>query len=175
MSKIDVTDFFRKYVYGFMRSDIQKQLDLAQNGKGGANVLAALGLIVYTEALGRIRVRSGLARGIDGGPTAKNFNACFDLMGYRYPMWRAAFHQRTGQTVYRAFRNGMAHEYMPSVPVKVVMFGRVGSALPTVSIVTQPDQYVFVVAAYLTHFMRAANRIERELLALPDPRIPPPG
>src|SRR5437867_4462941 len=56
MSKIDVTDFFREYVYGFMRSDIQKQLDLAQSGKGGANVLAALGLIVYTEALGRIRV-----------------------------------------------------------------------------------------------------------------------
>lgn len=169
-----MADFFRDYVYGFMRSDIQKQLDLAQSGKGGANVLAALGVIVYTEALGRIRLRNGLAAGIDGGPTARNFNACFDLMGYRYPKWRSAFQRRTGQTVYRAFRNGMAHEYVPKVSVEVVMFGRLGAALPEVAIVTQPHRYVFVVAAYLAHLMRAARRIERDLLALPSPRIPPP-
>ena len=174
MTKSEVRAFFREYVYGFMRSDIQKQLDLAKSGKGGANVLAALGLIVYTEALGRIRIRNGLAPGIDGGPTARNFNACFDLMGYRYANWRSAFRRRSGQTVYRAFRNGMAHEYMPKVSVKVVMFGRVGAPLPRVAIVTQPHQYVFVVEAYLAHLMRAARRIERSLVASPTPTIPPP-
>jgi hypothetical protein len=157
-----------------MRSDIQKQLDLAKSGKGGANVLAALGLLVYTEALGRIRLKNGLAPGIDGGPNAKQFNACFDLMGSRYQKWRKNFRKQSGQTVYRAFRTGMAHEYAPKVGVKVVMFGRSGRPLPTVAVVTRGRTYVFVVEAYLAHFMRAARRIERSLLALPNPTISPP-
>lgn len=164
-----ITDFFREYVDGFMRSDIQKQLDLAESGKGGANVLAAFGLLVYTESLGRIRVRNGLAPGIDGGRNARHFNACFDLMGYRYHKWGQGFEHRTGQTVYRAFRNGMAHEHAPKVAVTVVMFGA-----PLVAIVTRGDGYVFVVKAYLAHLMRSAHRIERELLGLPNPTIPAP-
>jgi hypothetical protein len=164
-----IGEFFREYVYGFMRADIQKQLDLAKAGAGGANVLAALGLLVYTESLGRIRVKNGLAPGIDGGPSAKHFNACFDLMGYRYPAWRRGFSRRTNQTVYRAFRNGMAHEYAPKVAVKVVMFGT-----PVVAIVTRGTGYVFVVEAYLAHLMRSAGRIERQLLGLTNPTIPPP-
>lgn len=174
MSKSEVRDFFREYVYGFMRSDIQKQLDLAKSGVGGANVLAALGLLVYTEALGRIREKNGLAPGIDGGPNARHFNACFDLMGARYPKWRRAFPRRSGQTVYRAFRNGMAHEYVPKVPVELVMFGRRGRPVPSVAIVTDRTGYVFVVEAYLLHLMRAARRIERALLALANPAIPRP-
>jgi hypothetical protein len=174
MSRAEVREFFREYVYGFMRSDVQKQLDLANSGNGGATVLAALGLLVYTEALGRIRMKSGLAPGLIGGHSAKQFDACFDLMGSRYSAWRQSFQKRNGQTVYRAFRNGMAHEYAPKVSMKVVMFGRSGRPLPTVAIVTRGRTYVFVVEAYLAHFTRAARRIERSLLALPNPTIPPP-
>jgi hypothetical protein len=175
VSKAEVREFFREYVYGFMQSDIQKQLDLARKGVGGANVLAALGLLVYTEALGRIRIKNGLAPRIDGGPSAKQFNACFDLMGAGYPKWRKSFRARTGQPVYTAFRNGMAHEYFPKVPVEVVMFGRPGRPLPPVAIVTRASGYVFVVEAYLAHFVRAAGRVERALFTLPNPMIPPPG
>jgi hypothetical protein len=68
----------------------------------------------------------------------------------------------------------MAHEYFPKVPVEVVMFGRLARPLPRVAIVTRASGYVFVVEAYLAHFMRAARRVETALLTLPKPTIPPP-
>lgn len=170
MSRGDVAAYFRGYVYGFMRSDIQRELDLAASDHGGGNALAALGLVVYTEALGRIRKRNGRRAQYPGrGPNEQQFNAAFDIMGPSYHAWRKAFERREGMTVYKAFRHGFAHEYAPKVATKVVMFGS-----PRVAIVKRGRLYVFVVEAYLRDFMVAAKRIERELLKLTNPKIPPP-
>lgn len=169
MSRAEVADYFREYVYGFMRSDIQRELDLATSDHGGGNVLAALGLVVYTEALGRIRKRNSHKLYPGRSVYEQQFNAAFDIMGPRYPTWRRAFDRREGMTVYKAFRHGFAHEYAPKVATKVVMFGA-----PRVAIVKRGLLYVFVVEAYLRDFIVAAKRIERELLRLKNPTIPPP-
>lgn len=170
MSRAEVADYFREYLYGFMRSDIQRELDLAASDHGGGNVLAALGLVVYTEALGRIRKRNR-RRALYPGRTVyeQQFNVAFDIMGPRYRSWRKAFERREGMTVYKAFRHGFAHEYAPKVATKVVMFGA-----PRVAIVKRGRLYVLVVEAYLRDFMVAAKRIELELLKLKKPTIPPP-
>jgi hypothetical protein len=169
VSRNDVTAYFREYVYGFMRSDIQRELDLAASDHGGGNVLVALGLVVYTEALGRIRKRNRPAQYPGRGPNEQQFNAAFDIMGPRYRTWRRDFERREQMTVYKAFRHGFAHEYAPKVATKVVMFGA-----PHVAIVKRGRLYVFVVEAYLRDFIVAAKRIERELLRLKNPTIPPP-
>jgi hypothetical protein len=57
----------------------------------------------------------------------------------------------------------------PKVPFTVVMFGK-----PPIAIVRRGRRYVFVVEAYLRDFRTANRRIYRELMALPNPRIPPP-
>jgi hypothetical protein len=153
-----------------MENDIQRELWFAQTPHGAGNVLAALGLVVYTEALGRIRTRNaGTSRAGMRGQERTNFNECFDLMGASYRPWRARFEKREGRPLYSALRNGLAHEYAPKVPFKVVMFGT-----PRVAIVRQRGRYVFVVGAYLRDFRTAARRIYADLMALRSPTIPPP-
>jgi hypothetical protein len=61
----DVNAYFREYVFGFMESDIQRELTFAQSPLGAGNVLAALGLVVYTEdrsAEGAVHRGRGLER-----------------------------------------------------------------------------------------------------------------
>jgi len=92
------------------------------------------------------------------------------MMGKVYPAWRAAFEKREKpRTLYKALRNGLAHEYAPKVPFKVVMFGT-----PPVAIVRQRGRYLFVVEAYLRDFRTAARRIYADVMASASPHIPPP-
>jgi len=166
MSKADVDAYFREYVFGFMENDIQRELTFATTPLGAGNVLAALGLVVYTEVLGRIWTRNISRRRTQNRP---NFDACFDAMGVGYPAWRAQFETREKMTLYKALRNGLAHEYAPKVPFTVAMFGK-----PRVAIIRHGRGYAFVVEAYLRDFRSANRRIYSELMALPNPQIPPP-
>lgn len=149
-----------------MENDIQRELMFAATPLGAGNVLAALGLVAYTEAIGRVWNRNVSAAKTKNGA---NFNACFDAMGVGYPGWRARFEKRERATLYNALRNGLAHEYAPKVPFKVVMTGK-----PRVAIVRRGGGYVFVVEAYLRDFRSANRRIYGELMALPHPVVPPP-
>ena len=169
MSKAEVADYFREYVYGFMRSDIRRELDLAASDHGGGNVLAALGLVVYTEALGRIRKRNRRRAQYPGRTVyEQQFNAAFDIMGPRYRSWRKAFERREGMTVYKAFRHGFAHEYAPKVATKVVMFGA-----PRVAILKRGRLYVFVVEAYLARFHRGREAHRARAAEAEEPDDPP--
>lgn len=94
----------------------------------------------------------------------------FDMMGSGYRPWRYRFERREKpRTLYASLRNGLAHEYAPKVPFKVVMFGT-----PAVAIVRQRGRYVFVVEAYLRDFRTAARRIYADVMASANPHIPPP-
>lgn len=167
MGQRDVDSYFREYVFGFMENDIQRELIFASSPLGAGNVLAALGLVVYTEVLGRIWTRNMSKVKLRNEP---NFDACFDMMGTGYPAWRADFEKREKpRTLYSALRNGLAHEYAPKVPFKVVMFGK-----PPVAIVRQRARYDFVVEAYLRDFRTAARRIHADVMASASPHIPPP-
>jgi len=166
VARDDVERYFNEYVFGFMENDVQRELTFATSPLGAGNVLAALGVVTYTEVLGRIWNRNLSARKTKGAP---NFNACFDAMGIAYPKLRSDFEKREKATLYDALRNGLAHEYAPKVPFDVVMFGDT-----PVAIRRRRSRYVFVVEAYLRDFRTANRRIYRELMALDNPQVPPP-
>jgi hypothetical protein len=100
VSRDTVDAFFNKYVYGFMFTDIQREIALARLNLGGGNFLAALGLLCYTEFLGGVK-RDKLQR----RESKRNFDAFFKTLGPEY----AAL--LTEMNVYDVFRCGMAHEY----------------------------------------------------------------
>jgi len=51
LSDIEADEIFEKYVYGFMAKDIRREIGLGYLG-GGGNVLAAMGLLAFTEFMG---------------------------------------------------------------------------------------------------------------------------
>jgi hypothetical protein len=172
VSRADVADYFAEYVFGFMRADIEREVNLARSGQSGGNVLAALGLLVWTEALGRIRLHNKPHLRVDGVGYARTFHAFFELMGPGYGRWRRAFERREGRSVYVVFRHGMAHEYAPKVPTVAVMLGTPRVALRK----REPSHlYLFVVEAYLRDFLKAARRLEAELMRMKNPTLPPPS
>ena len=70
MSKQDVKNFFEKYVFDWMFSDIQREIDLARSNKRAGNFLCALGLLCYTEFMGGIVLGSFAIR-----PLKRRFDA----------------------------------------------------------------------------------------------------
>ena len=49
-----IEHYFKEYVFGFMKTDIKREIDLARLKKPSGNFLCALGLLCYTEAMGFI-------------------------------------------------------------------------------------------------------------------------
>ena len=45
MSHTDIETFFSEYVFGFIASDIRREIDTAKSGRPGANLLCTLGLL----------------------------------------------------------------------------------------------------------------------------------
>jgi len=44
-------------VFGLIKKDIQREIDLARAGKSGGNFLSALGLLCYTEFMGTMLLK----------------------------------------------------------------------------------------------------------------------
>lgn len=100
MSANEVKQFFDTYIFGFIFSDIEREINLAKSQRCGGNFLCALGLLCYTEFMGEI-VTGNFSRRYN----KSNFDAFFNKMGADYQ----EFNQHV--EVYDVFRNGMAHEY----------------------------------------------------------------
>lgn len=100
MNKHEVKKFFKEYIFGFIFSDIQREINLARSGEDAGNFLASLGLLCYTEFLGGIAIRSFRRRS-----SKKRFDIFFNSMGKNYE----DFNKKVN--VYDIFRCGMAHEY----------------------------------------------------------------
>ncbi len=100
MSKDDFKRFFDEYVFGFIFSDIQREIDLARSGKTAGNFLSALGLLCYTEFM------KGILKGsFTSGKAKIRFDAFFNLMGQGYKSLNQTIN------VYDVFRCRMAHKY----------------------------------------------------------------
>jgi len=158
MSKQDVQKFFQEYVFGFIFSDIQREIDLARSGKPAGNFLSALGLLCYTEFMGGIAVGSFKRR-----RAKSRFDAFLNLMdgGYR------EFNQKVN--VYGVFRCGMAHEYFIKGNCVIAMLKND----ETLGIGTTPTgQYYFVVEKYFEDFAAACHLLYKRLMAEPNPSIP---
>jgi hypothetical protein len=156
----DVQDFFNEYVFGFMFSDIEREIRLARSRAGGGNVLAALGLLCYTAVMG------GIKRGIfQQGQARKDFEAFYNDLGSAY----TAF----GKTadVYKVFRSGLVHEYLVKGACDVYMLRRRGmSGIGR----KRGGRYYFVVEKYFGDFSKACRRLYRRLMAQQNPVLPPP-
>jgi hypothetical protein len=97
--QIDV--FFTEYVFGFIATDIRREIRQARSDKTAGTFLCALGLLCYTEVRGGVKRRTLAQR-----QGRANFNAFFSDLGQGYADLLAS-----GVDVYKIFRCGMANEY----------------------------------------------------------------
>jgi hypothetical protein len=161
MSRQDVQNLFDEYVFGFMFADIQREIDLARTGQGGGNLLAALGLLCYTEFMGgilRANQPSPPLKIFISGQTSKNFNAFFDTLGPCYQSFR-----QSGENVYNVFRCGMAHEYAVKRDCVIAMLdgGTASCGIGKES----SGRYFFIVERYLNDFRAACQTLYNQLMA----------
>jgi hypothetical protein len=161
VSQADVDHFFREYVYGFMCSDVRREVDLARSGQDAGNFLSALGLLCYTEVMG------GIDRQSFKGGAAAAFNRFFDKLGPEYATLRSSV------GVYKVFRCGMAHEYLVK---HNCVIGMCDDGSLTSGVGKLPDgRYYFTVERYLADFETACRGLHARLRALPNPIIPSPA
>ncbi len=140
----------------FIFSDIERELQLAKAkaedlahlgiNPGGGNLLAALGLLCYTEFGGKLQFGYSKA--------SQNFNAFFDTLGPAYATFRVS------HNVYDIFRCGLAHEYYVKKNCTINMFGTVGQ--PGIG-VDSAGRYWFVVDIYAQDLKRAFQALGKKL------------
>jgi hypothetical protein len=155
-----VKDFFTILVFGFIATDIRREINLVRENKTGGNFLCALGLLCYTELLGGVK-RGTLAR----GEGRANFDAFFADLGSAYNELLDA-----GENVYEVVRCGMAHEYLIKTPAMISMLK---DHEPAGVYRSTQGHYFFCVERYYDDFMAAARRLEEALLADPSASLPP--
>jgi hypothetical protein len=155
---------FHKLVFEFMENDIRRELwhferteAAVAKGEdpgpysGAGNLLAALGLLCYTEVLGSfISGRKG------NGWSKANF-----LWGYRKlgPEYRALMDTGEKLDVYAVYRCGLAHEYLAKEPAIYAMQLKPGAPLRCAIGRQSQGVLYFAVRQYLDDLMAVAQRI----------------
>lgn len=184
MSRAQISEYF-KQIGRWMEDDIGREIKIAQlsdkpEGRarlselgiplGGGNLLMALGLVAYTEALGRLRVYNSDRSQFSNDPAC--FNAFFDAMagGAYAAWWRDKWRGPRNKTPYDVLRNGLAHEYHPKVPSNIHI--GTGEAL---GLDYEGDRLVFNTEPYYRHFCAEMKVLRDQLLARqPEAEVPPP-
>jgi hypothetical protein len=155
--QIDI--FFTEYVFGFIATDIRREINQARSGKNGGQLPLRARLLCYTEVLGGIK-RCTLAQ----RQGRANFNAFFSELGEGYVDLLAS-----GVDVYKIFRCGMAHEYLIKSPAMVTMLKNTEPAGIAVDV---NGHYHLCVERYYEDFVAAARRLESDLHANPKASLP---
>lgn len=184
MSLKEVDEYFAE-IGEWMKNDIKREIELARVSQsaegqralsalgipaGGGNLLAALGLIAYTEALGLLRVWNSTTPHRYDSPS-ECFNAFFDKMaGSRYNAWWDSWPGKLGKPVYDVLRNGLVHEYRPKVDSEF----HIGAG-QDLGLAERDGVLIFRIAPYYAHFCDELDALHAELRAMPDPEIPPPS
>jgi hypothetical protein len=146
----------------FIFSDVEREIQLAKANKqalqalginpGGANFLAALGLLCYTEFGGKLRFGNKRPDGTD--VASLNFNQFFDLLGPAYQAFRGQ------HDVYDLFRCGLAHEFYIKKSCTIAMLANG----PGPGINVHPSgQYEFVVESYCRDLKHAFEYLQKHL------------
>jgi len=145
----------------FIATDIGREIQLARALEelvqgagvtpGGGNVLAALGLVCYTEFAGKLAYGRKKKDGSDAA--AENFNLFFDDLGPGYLALRNVV------DVYKVVRCGLAHEYFVKRSCKIAMLG----TSPTGIYVDGSGMLTFVVEAYLRDLLQAIESLGNRL------------
>jgi hypothetical protein len=158
LSRAAVAVIFEKDVFGFMTSDIQREIQLARRTvagafepdvvQGGGNVLAAMGLLTFTEFLGWIMKRMNVDN--RGWDEERMFNEGFRLMG---PCYRDLLDQKLVKP-YHEFRSSLVHNFAVEKNFSVDMPGD-----DVCGIVLKPDGWHIVVERYFDDFCAAADAL----------------
>ncbi len=143
----EIERYFNEYILpskGFIYCDIKREIDLARAGNSGGNFLAALGLLCYTEFMGKIVLKNKESY-------TKQFKAFFSLMGDDYKQ----LIDTKEIDVYKIFRSGMVHSYFAN-DCDIVMLN---DNYPSGIIVKPDGKYLFTVEKYFEDFMNACQRL----------------
>ena len=137
-----IESFWKEYIDGFIFNDLNKCV------RTGANYLVALGEMCYIDFLGK------LMTGEEG--SKRNFKTF--VVTYLPTYAEATFLE----DLYIEFRSGLVHSYFPeNVDVIAVM-----KPLPSPpSIWRESGKWKIVVADFLDEFKKAADALEKDLLA----------
>ncbi len=188
MTRQDVEAFFQEYVFGFMFSDVEREIRLYRDeGRPAGNFLAALGLLCYTDTLGAIlransnsypeleslvakrKAADRLDAAFQVGQSQKNFDAFFHSMGDGYRALDSMLAGGSGgKGAYAMFRCGMAHEYFAKRSCTIAMLG---TALCGI-IEDQPGHYRFIVEQYFADFSCASRQLCDLLIGATDGLVP---
>ena len=153
----EVKKYFDEYIFGFIKTNIQREIDLAHVNDSGGNFLAALGLLCYTEFMGKIVLKGK-------GSYTKQFKAFFCLMGEDY---KQLFDEKEVD-VYKIFRCGMANTYFAG-DCDIKMFN---NDYPAGIIIKPEGKYIFIVEKYFEDFMNACEKVYDDTIADEYPYLP---
>jgi hypothetical protein len=163
----EVDRYFTVRIFYAFLSSIRRSIQYARDNPGEEGILAALGLLCYTEVLGGFINGSWEPR---MGQT--NFNAFFDRLGPEYAAFRK---ELPSEDAYTLFRCGLAHEGAVKEPCWIRTLRRT----ETCGVWKDPGGgYIFSVEKYFADFEREARRLYEELMAggkLKLPRRKPPA
>lgn len=103
-----------------MTRDIAREIDWqhAHPNDLAGNMLCALGLVVYTEVLGRLSIQQQQRR-YPRRPSEAFYVFLDRMKGGAYAKWRAEWQKRHTEDLYDVLRNGLAHEYLPKIRTKL--------------------------------------------------------
>jgi hypothetical protein len=151
--------FFQNYVYGMMLPDVSREIAAARRDENAANLLCALGLLCYTEILGRWV--PGVKRG-----SRNAFETFFRRLGSSY-----ADSLNSGEDPYRLYRNGLVHTFVPEASVVVAMLDSSDEPAPCGVVRDKDGFYHFVIERYFQDFVVAAARLHKEVVGSRHPLV----
>lgn len=151
MHTIQIDNFFKEHIFGFMFHDIETAII------GKANFLAALGLMEYTEILGGFVTGDIRKR----GTLKKNFKAFLPYLGQSYIELDNELIKDDG--LYGRVRCGLAHEYFIKGTATIWMSS--DSPVKCGILYEQDKDWVhFVVTKYFDDFKSAVKIYHGQLL-----------
>lgn len=155
-----VEHYFKEYVYGFMKTDIKREIELVRSGKSAGNFLCALGLLCYTEAMGFI------IKG-ENSQNYERFNAFFEMMGQKYQQFLRK--QPDKRYIYQIYRNKMAHVYFATdcdiFMLKDADISKYIHAKDLMGLGVLPNgKNYFCVEKYFLDFNRACKKLHNEIM-----------
>jgi hypothetical protein len=141
--------FFHDYVQNMMLPDVSREIAAAQRGDNAGNFLCTLGLLCYTEVMGR------WVPGVNRG-SRNAFEAFFSRLGPCYAQFLSS-----GEDPYDFYRNGMVHEYLAKGPATVAMLDNAKNRAPC-GVLKHDDHYHVVVERYFQDFVVGCARLYKE-------------
>jgi hypothetical protein len=151
-----VHDIFVQYVYGFMAHDIRREIGMGYLG-GGGNVLAAMGILAFTEFMGWIIAHTPPITAEKRKWSDADY---FDAFYKRFPPC-----YQSVPNVYREFRSQLLHNYAIERGFDVDMPGLNASCGIYQDVNTK--RWHFVVELYFRDFLRTADGLYEELTSRP--------